>query len=257
MELRFHGDESYDGKGFVFAGWLGAQEEWDRLDRQWEKRLDFERRMGRPLSRYHADDCEARKGEYSGWTDDQRLTHVKKLVAIIRRRALAVVAVGVDLDALIEVFPGDKKDLIAAAYDLSVRQAMIMMARGVKRALRPETSIAFFHDRSRYNGVVRRAFDNFKCDTRWANGYLFADCMPQSWEHCVALQPADMLAFDTRRMLYARLRYNSITMRRSLRELVGDGRPIMARYFDMATLRRLKQIHSDQRHEVGVTSEGA
>jgi hypothetical protein len=162
LVLTFHGDESYDPTAFIFAGWLGTQKEWERTEAQWLKRLEFERRNGRPLSRFHAADCEKPSGEYKYWTKEQTTNHVTKLVDIIQRRALGIFAAGVDLRALVEVYPGDAKDPIAAAYDLCVRQVMIDIARGIKNSIRPDAKITILFDRSKYNGVVERAFDKLK-----------------------------------------------------------------------------------------------
>jgi hypothetical protein len=256
MVLTFHADESYDAHGFIFAGWLGEQTEWERPEHQWSRRIEFECRNSRPLNRFHATDCDALGGEYKGWTKEQAQQHVTKLVNIIKRRSFAIVAAGVDLKALVDTFPGDKKDPIAAAYDLSVREVMIQIARGIRRSSKPDAKITIVFHHSRYNGVVERAFDKLKNDPDWGHGSMFVGRTPMCWQDCVPLQAADLLAFDTRRMLYARLRYNSATMRRSLQELTaGRKKSVMARYFDRTTLETLKQMQQRYRHEEGVHGE--
>jgi hypothetical protein len=57
-----------------------------------------------------------------------------------------------------------------------------------------------------------------------------------------------MIAFDTRKLLDQTIIRSSPQMRRSLQVLLGKGVPVMARYFNEATLRRLREL-SAQNHE--------
>jgi hypothetical protein len=254
LVLTFHGDESYDGRGFMFGGYLGPQCEWGRLESQWLRRLEHERKNGRALSRFHAKDCAALQGEYEGWSESDRDAHVRKLVSIIRRRSLGIVAAGVDLDALKEVFPGDKRDPIAGAYDLAFRETMILIARAIRKTL--DIHVTIVHECCRFNGLIQKAFWKLKDDARWPHGHRFETCTPMSWKDCISLQPADMVAFDSRRALYARLVHSSTSLRRSLRELASDGRPVFAKYFDKPTLLALRKLHQSYRHEEGLNTEG-
>lgn len=62
MPLTFYVDESYNNRTFNLGGWLGEESEWNRLQSQWSKRLDLERRKHGSLDRYHASDCSSLRG---------------------------------------------------------------------------------------------------------------------------------------------------------------------------------------------------
>jgi hypothetical protein len=247
--LTFYADESYSNNSFNFGGWLGLESEFSRLESQWLKRIEFERRQHGKFERFHATYCNAKTGDYEGWSDDDKIEHTKALLRIVTRRKVAAVCAGLDRAALLRVYPEEvASDPLESAYNLTVKQLMMMIARYVKK--NSGYRVAIIHDWAgeRYNGIIQQAFSKMRDDTRWTHRDLFVSFTPLKWEDCVLLQPADMIAFDTRKLLDQTIIRSSPQMRRSLQVLLGKGVPVMARYFNEATLRRLREL-SAQNHE--------
>src|SRR5664280_3136676 len=94
--LTFYADESANNRTFNFGGWLGGCDEWVRLEPQWNRRLDFERRRHGKLDRFHAAHCNGRDGDYKKWTQSDCVEHTKALLRIIARRKVAAVCAGLD-----------------------------------------------------------------------------------------------------------------------------------------------------------------
>ena len=107
MPLTFYVDESYNNRTFNLGGWLGEESEWNRLQSQWSKRLDLERRKHGSLDRYHASDCSSLRSDYQGWTVTDQILHTQKFQSIITRRSLIAICSRVDLAALYRLFPGE------------------------------------------------------------------------------------------------------------------------------------------------------
>jgi hypothetical protein len=70
---------------------------------------------------------------------------------------------------------------------------------------------------------------------------LFTTIAPMRWQDCVRLQPADMIAFDTFKLLDGTIN-SSGKMRRSLEALVGAGVRVAARYYGEKSLQELADI---------------
>jgi hypothetical protein len=258
MLLKFFIDEShFKMRTFNYGGWLAEEGEWDRIGAQWAKRIEYECRKHGKLERYHASDCASLHGDYEGWTLDEQILHAKKLLAIITRRPdnISAICSGVDLVALPKIFTANAKDPIAAAYNLTLRHLMMMVYRVVRKDVGHRVAIIYDHT-SGYNGVVQDAFDGVLAELGPRYQNLFVTIAPMRWQDCVQLQPADMIAFDTRKLLDSTLHSSSAKMRRSLQNLVGKGVHVEARYFSERVMWTLQRIHN-RRQRTGETVEQA
>jgi hypothetical protein len=252
MLLKFYADESYNNRTFNFGGWLGEESEWNRLESQWRKRIEHEKRKHGKLARYHASDCASLLQDYQGWSVAEQIQHTQKFQAIIARRNLIAICSGVDLAALPRVFTGDAEDPLRGAYDLTVRHLMMMIRASVKRGQGHRVTI--IHDQTTgYNGVISDAFYRFLEEAGDRYKELFVTIAPMKWQDCVPLQPADMIAFDTFKLLDGTV-HSSARMRRSLQALLGKAAHIEGRYFSEELMLRLKRMH-DRRIASGLTIE--
>jgi hypothetical protein len=59
-----------------------------------------------------------------------------------------------------------------------------------------ETKIAFFYERNPCGGTLTSTFDSAKNDPTFAERELFKTIEPVGWEDCIAIQPADLMAYD-------------------------------------------------------------
>jgi hypothetical protein len=117
-----------------------------------------------------------------------------------------------------------------------------MISRYVKKNFGHRVAIIHDWAGAHYNAVIQKAFSTLRDDPRFAQRDLFVSCTPMKWQDCVLLQPADLIAFDTRKLLDQTVIRSSPQMRRSLQMLLGDGVIIKARYVNEATLRRLREL---------------
>ena len=76
------------------------------------------------------------------------------------------------------------------------------------------------------------------------------------WQDCIALQPADMIAFDTFKLLDATIHTTSARMRRSLHAILGKALHIEGRYFSEEVMTRLKRMN-ERRIANGLTIDQA
>jgi hypothetical protein len=241
--LTFYADESYNNRTFNFGGWLARESVWSRLESQWGRRLDFERRRHGKLERFHATHCNGGAGDYEGWGPADRVKHTKSLLDIVKRRKeLVAVCAGLDVEAMRRVYPGDAKDWRAGAYRLTVTQLMIMVARTVKK--NSGHRVAIIHDwANEYNVTISDAFTAQQENPKWAHRDLFISCTPMKWQDRIALQSADMIAFDTFKLLDGTT-HSTPRMRRSLQALLDGQIPVLARYIGEPALLRLREISS-------------
>jgi len=201
--LRGHIDESIDKAQNIFtlACLISTGKEWAELERAWgiyltgwNKRLA---KSGRPpITRYHASNCRNLKGEFECWTTDEQRELTKGLLDILKRSArLNTIAYDINLEDVCEVFPEAKKDRLRAAYSIVTKFLIKTIADDVA-AHDPTGRISLVHDRCDYDGIILGAFNKMVKDPDFVHGAYFTPITSQSWEDCISLQPADLVAYE-------------------------------------------------------------
>jgi hypothetical protein len=191
---------------FTFSCLIASGKSWFEMERAWRLCIDAKNRQlkkeGRELlRRYHASDCNARRKDFEGWTPEEQIAFVKGLLRTFKRtKGVHAVGYVLNLDELCEVFP-DTADRLDAAYFVLTKFIMYTIGDdflnlgGGKPA-----KLTLFHDRTakvKYDETILRAFSQQIADNNFKYAQYFTTVAPLGWEDCIALQPADLVAFET------------------------------------------------------------
>lgn len=228
MVFKGYIDESYDGqqKLFALSCMVSYGKHLSEMERKWRHVLRSKNRQlqkqGRPLiSRYHATDCNARQGEFRGWSNEERDEFVLNLFGIFKQTHTHTVGIDVDLEDLCEVFPEFANDRLELAYRLMLDFVMLTVVEDFYKLnpAREDWRVALFHDRTangKYDPSLHRQFDVTKHSA--SLGRFFTSITSMTWEECVLLQPADLVAFEVFRE--ARRNSNGQRSRKSFDALI-------------------------------------
>lgn len=233
MNFRGYIDESYERGQNIFAlsCILARDSDWLEIERKWNRHIAAKNRElaksgRRTISRYHASDCSSRHGDFEGWTHDERDNFVRSLFIIFKQVPTFTVAFDVQLDELCEIFPEWSNDRLEAGYELLTTFLLLVIGGDFtqfsSQATNKNFSIKLFHDRTggkgSYDFAILRAFERMMNDTTFAYRENFTSIAPRSWTDCVALQPADLVAFECLKDAQARLAARE--SRKSIRALL-------------------------------------
>lgn len=237
LVLKVAMDESFNNRTMCVGGWMLSQQFWPRLERAWLQRVELDSRRAvkcglKPLSRYHATDCQNYKRDYEGWDDDRQIKHTKKLIEIIayNRRHIWGVAVGISLQELRTAFPEVKETRILwEAYRLCISECFARIGDMVAQYF-PRERVEIIVERGKLKSAARAAFDDLAETSIYPNSRYFVSLRDMTWQDCPALQPADFIAFEGFKQadLHKRGKFD---MRRSLQKVMGEDIPIMAGYY--------------------------
>jgi hypothetical protein len=86
----------------------------------------------------------------------------------------------------------------------------------------PDEQVAVIYDRGPFGGAAQSAFESFKKTSQKPKAKSVVTMAPMGGEDCVALQPADMLAFEGRKLVGSANRDPNY-FRRSLQRVIGNG----------------------------------
>ncbi len=222
MLLHGYMDESYgkDQNIFSFSCLLARRKDWDDLERRWKRHIDAKNKQlsneGRPvISRYHASDCSGCRGEFKGWDRDERDAFVLRLFEAFKLFPSHTVAIEMQLNDLCEVFPEWANDRLKAGYHVFTQFIMLQIVEDVRRnsVKNASTKVKLFHDRTggngkgngKYDPTILQAFNQLVNNQGFDGSDYFTTIAPLRWEHSIALQPADLVAFECFKMAEAKL----------------------------------------------------
>jgi len=251
--LRGYIDESYRAKElktFALSCLIATGSDWLKMERSWKLHLAVKNRQlkkegRRLLSRYHATDCASMHGDYEGWTVPEQIEFVQGLLDVFRRtRGVHAVGYTVDLDELCTVFPEWAGDRLETAYSVLMKFVMYTIGDDLNRMARGNpVKVTLFHDRTangKYDPTILRSFDYMLHDANFSYPHYFTTIAPLMWQDCIALQPADLVAFevfkDAQGKVEARKRRKSLS---ALLDLAEFG--IRVKAFDKKTLIKMRE----------------
>ena len=206
MLLKGYIDESYNERMFTLSAVLASGLSWAWFESDWKKRIAARNKVlkkeGRPqISRFHASDLSNLKGEFEGWTTDEQIAFMQDLIGVFRKsKHMILSAYSLPLDLFVAEFPEWKKKVLPSAYSILLKFLMFETATEYEKAktrgsVRP-IQIALIHDRSPYDAVLLRAFNQMLDDQGFEGRKYFLSITPLAWEQCIPLQAADLLAYE-------------------------------------------------------------
>ena len=206
MILHGYMDESGNRRFFTLSCLLARPKDWMWIESSWRKVLrrkneELKKAGRQQISRFHAADCSSRVGEFKGWSIEEQIEFVKRLLAIFKNYMTSVVAYTVPLEDFKAVFHEHQEDTIASLYGMLTKFLMDQTVWDIKEQAGKDAidhvRIALIHDRSDYDQHIHKAFNHAKNDTTFEGREIFVSITSQGWEDCIPLQAADLLAYET------------------------------------------------------------
>lgn len=235
----FYCDESYDSqvtppKTFVVGGFVAAEKIWERIQRRW----DAANRRAQ-VNRYHASHLNAYDHEFKNWTRPQGLEYSKQVLKILtdQERILQGVTCslfGEDYERAIDE-PSRRK--LGNYYVLCFKTCVGMIANEMQKFPR-EDQFSVILDRGDWQEEAVKAFYDMKGATNWERRSRLSECTVGGPE-TIALQPADLIAYETFRYLHGR-QMDTPNVRALIRAMFKQN-GYTGFFFDAEIFERLKQ----------------
>jgi hypothetical protein len=260
--LKFFCDESYDSdpnKGvvnvsqkaktihvprtYVVAGFLANEFVWDGVEKLWIKQ---NKAFG--VSRFHATYVNARDGEFAGWSKPYRDSYVLPLLEILQKqeRGLHAISVGMYPRDYEKTISRHGRRMFGNPYIACFKTAVVMIAHEMELIGLPrEDQFSVIFDRNDFELDAVKIFYGLKDNPVWPLRHRLATCTPGNWEDFVPLQCADMIAYDTYRLLDDKNSGMQRT-RKSLESLYSKN-GFMGFYFEQDILRSFKKPLEESR----------
>lgn len=188
---------------FTLSCLVGWGSEWFWFEQAWVKLLEETNASLRAqnrtlLTRYHAADCSSCLNEFKGWSRSEQIAFTQKIISIFRRHHMITISYTINLAAVKKEIPETRKNTLRFAHLILLNHMMIEIGKRItkRKEFRPNDRIALIHDRCAYNAAMLEMFDFARADPTFECGKFFTTIAPMSWQDCVPLQPADLLAYE-------------------------------------------------------------
>jgi hypothetical protein len=217
--LWFYCDESYDSPqhrphNYCVAGLLGEERTFKKLEDNW---TGINTRCG--VSRFHAAPLNARHGEYAGWDRVQQQQYSKRFLKAFQKRGgnLQVTSIGIHADAYRQLFSLQAQERFGHPYIACFKMCIAMLA-SYMRKLPSEYQLSVIFERNELSADIVKAFYLLK-DLDADIGSRLATCIPGQWDKNVSLQPADLVAYESMRLI--KDKRTGTDMRWAFKQLLG------------------------------------
>lgn len=237
--LWFYCDESYDSPqnsppNYCVAGLLGEEATFKKLESNWS---GINQRFG--VKRSHAAPLNARDGEYSGWDKGKQQQYSKWLLKALQKRGggLQVTSIGIHADSYRQLFSVQAQERFGHPYIACFKMCIAMLA-SYMRKLPKDYRLSVIFERNELSADIVKAFYLVK-DLDQELGSRLATCTPGQWDENVALQPADLVAYESMRLIKDK-RFGT-EMRWALMQLFGIS-GFMGYYLDRSALEAMAPL---------------
>ena len=199
-------DESYDGsavpKVFGLSCLVSHVSMWLYFEWAWlkvlqDKNQELQNQGRKELSRFHAKDINNFRGEYEGWSSDERLEFCAKLTEVFNRNPVHIHGWDMPLQVLVEEIPETKPNPIGFAYCVLLGELMkqigetTMSLNGYRGDL-----ICLHHDHCMYSASLLEWFNLLLEEEKFQFRKRYISITQERWESCVPLQPTDLVAYE-------------------------------------------------------------
>jgi hypothetical protein len=227
------------GKGVVIFSRYELLKSAMDIEQRWKAEND---RVG--VQRYHGAAVNARNGEFEGWPKDKQIQYSKNLLQILLDQGHLIHVVSVAMEAseyyrTVNEF-GRKK--LGSPYIACFKSCVSTLAQQMdlpSAGFAPEDKFAIILDRNEAEeDDAVRVFDKMKDDRSWPHSHRLATCAPGSWEDFTSLQCADLVAYESFRLVHNQ--HTASRIRKAL-ELMFDKNAFLGYTYDREALLKLKQ----------------
>ena len=194
--------EPYVPRTYVVGGFFSNEIVWGKIKRSWDWK---NKRVGVPG--FHASHLNARDHEYEGWGKNRQIRYAKYMLGILKRQGLDLHAVscGMLVRDYEQIISAQGRRNLGHPYIACFKTCLAMIARGMndpRGGFYPEDQFAVVLDRNDLQSEAVDIFYKMKDSIVFHDRNRLATCIPGVAEDVTELQTADLIAYDTFKLLH-------------------------------------------------------
>jgi hypothetical protein len=264
-------DESYDSRSkhprtYVVAGFVATERTWNKVQKQWKAK---NKRVG--ISEFHASHLNAKDYEFEGWSNQRSKRYTKSLLKILQRQGqkLWVFSVGISGTDYERVISDEGRRKLGSPYIVCFKECVTFIAESMYREGPQNNKFSVIFDSNEFRDEAMNIFYALKENKQWSPHRHLHHCVPSSPSEFVPLQPADLIAYETFKLIHDK-HYGAQRVRKAMQKLLPHN-GFTGYYWDAEAFKQLKpaleaancrpncfmiqHVRDDKGKPVGVTSD--
>jgi len=196
--FRLYCDESYDGRAstpdcFTVSGFFADQSTWEEVEDEWSA---INRDYG--ITEFHATKLNSRGGQYEGWGRSKAIEYSAKLLHVITRQKLRLVAYncGVLGDAYRKAISPSGQLKLGHPWIMCFQSCVAMVAKHMETLPVEDRFSVVFGQENPFEGMAVSAFMEMKRNPQFPYRHRLLECSPGDPSEMVPLQVADLMAYE-------------------------------------------------------------
>jgi hypothetical protein len=204
------------------------------------------RAQGRPtIKRFHAAELNGGKGEFEGWTRDERIELAKNMIQVIRYHVSSHMALTMELSDLLAAWRQNGDDPISFTFNIFMKLFMLDIDEILEKEKMHER-IDFVIERGPGSEPMLSAFHQLISDENLRYKGRFESIREGSWESDVLLQVADLFSYEAYKDAQQR-EMKRDELRKSMEVLVElDSVGINTRRLPREAITEIKRLHDER-----------
>jgi hypothetical protein len=211
--LWFYCDESYDSQAndptvYVVGGAVADEGTWTRIEDGFSAA-----NLEAGVLEYHAAHVNAYAGEFEKWEGTPegkacQIAYSKSLIKTMQNqgRRLQIVSVGILRKDYERIIDEDGRKKFGHPYIVCFKECVALIAEEMEKHWEPEHKFSVIFDRDKANKTLQQeaisVFYQLKDSTEWPPCHRLGTCAPGDGADFIALQPADLVAYETFRLIH-------------------------------------------------------
>lgn len=238
MKFRFYCDESYDGnpknpETLTISGFFSDQLTWKEVEESW---IQINDRYG--VSRFHAAPLNGGKGEYEGWSKDQRIKYSSELLEVVESQKARLVAYncGMRANAYRRIVSEAGQAKLGPPWFVCFKSCIAMITAHMETLPQDYSLSVTVESGSGFDQMAISFFEQLTANPNFPYRHRLKSCEIATPNQTVGLQLADLMAYE----YFRRLHKQGSIMRVPLQRIRSSANYAEG-FFGEDTLKRLKE----------------
>ena len=234
---RKPGEPSFEPRSFLVGGMFGDVDAWKKIEPRWKRKNDLE-----GVQRFHAAHLNARTWEYEGWSNPRKIAYSQEMLKILKSsgRYLHGVSIGLFADEYRRIITDKGKVQLGHPYLVCFKTLIATLGVQIENGgYEYDDQVDIVLDRGDHSEYAAQLFSEIKSDPQFRFRHRMGECTAESSDDVIGLQVADLVAYESMRLMHDRRTSTDYQMRPPIRSMLAQIK-FLGMAFGSDTLERIK-----------------
>lgn len=234
---RKPGEPSFEPRSFLVGGMFGDVDTWKAIESRWKRKNNLE-----GVTRFHAAHLNAGTWEFDGWSRPRRIAYSQEMLKILKSsgKYLHGVSIGLFADEYRRIITQKGKVRLGHPYLVCFKTLVATLGGQIENGGYEDVDqVDLILDRGDHSEYATQLFYEIKSDPQFCFRHRMGECTAASSDEVIGLQVADLVAYESMRLMHDRRTSSDYQMRPPMKSMLAQIK-FLGMAFGSETLERIK-----------------